>query len=260
MSLPIHVQATPQIAISIDPMMGCMPLNVNFINSTNGATSMEWDFGNGFSSTQFNTSTNYYQFGDFNVNAIAHNYSFAYNLDCPVDTQIIISVFPKPESNFTLSSNASCGDTASVSVENLSIGASSYLWTWQNINSFEFEPPITLIDEGFIPIQLIASNHYACADTVIQMYRLTGQPIPDFQANPEIGCMPLNANFNSLSTYGDQWEWDFGDGNNSNQGPQTIHEYDFAGSYTVSLRVGNENNNKSNGDCASKGRSRFQYE
>jgi gliding motility-associated-like protein len=241
LSLPIQVQAKPEINIAIDPMMGCMPLFVTFTNSTTFATSMEWDFGNGQTSTQFSTSTNYYQFGDYNVQAIAHNYSFASNLDCPVDTNIVISVFPKPESSFNLSSNASCGDSVSVSVDNLSNGATSYLWTWQQSNSFEFEPLVTLVDTGIFPVQLVVSNAFACADTAVQSYRLTGQPTPLFDANPAIGCMPLNADFSSLSAYGDYWEWNFGDGNTSTQGPVAQHEYLQAGNYTVSLRVANDN-------------------
>lgn len=241
LSLPIQVQAKPDINIAIDPMMGCMPLFVTFTNSTTFATSMEWDFGNGQTSTQFSTNTNYYQFGDYDVHAIAHNYNFSSNLDCPVDTNIVISVFPKPESSFNLSSNASCGDSVVVSVDNLSNGATSYLWSWQQSNSFEFEPLVTLVDTGYFPVQLVASNAFACADTAVQSYRLTGQPTPLFDANPAIGCMPLNADFTSLSAYGDYWEWNFGDGNTSTQGPITQHEYLQAGNYTVSLRVSNDN-------------------
>jgi gliding motility-associated-like protein len=241
MSLPIEVRATPQFNIAVDPMIGCMPLHVNFTNNTLYTSGMEWDFGNGMNSTSFNPSTNYYQHGEYLVNVIAHNYSFASNLDCPVDTQIVISVFPKPESSFTLSSSASCGDSASVNVDNQSNGAVSYLWSWQASNSFEFEPLITLSDTGYFPIKLVVSNQFSCADTAIQSYRLTGQPTPVFQVDPEVGCMPLDADFSSLTIYGDAWEWDFGDGNTSTQGPQTNHEYLLAGNYTVSLLVSNDN-------------------
>ena len=239
-ALPVQVINTPQINIDVDPMMGCMPLLVNFTNNTLFTSGMEWDFGNGLTSTSFNPSTNYYQFGEYLVDITAHNYSFAYNLDCPIDTQIVISVFPKPTSSFTMESNASCGDSVTVAVENISTGASSYLWSWQSSNSFEFEPLISVTDTGYFPIQLIVSNQFACTDTTSRMYRLTGQPLPQFIADPVIGCMPLSSNFSSLTPYGDRWEWDFGDGTTSNQGPNTQHEFVSSGNYTVSLLVGND--------------------
>jgi gliding motility-associated-like protein len=202
---------------------------------------MEWDFGNGLSSTSFNPSTNYYQFGEYPVDIIAHNFSFANNLDCPIDTQIVISVFPKPTSSFTLDSYASCGFDATVSALNASQDALSYLWEWQQQSSFEFEPIIAINDTGNIQIYLIVSNEFSCMDTTSNTYTLTAQPKANLNIQPPIGCEPLNVNFSSLDIYSDAWIWNFGDGISSQQGPDVIHEYENDGKYTLTLQVGNNN-------------------
>jgi gliding motility-associated-like protein len=241
LTLPIEVRNIPQLNIDVDPMMGCMPLNVNFFNNTLYTSGMEWDFGNGLSSTSFNPSTNYYQFGEYPVNITAHNYSFANNLDCPIDTQIVISVFPKPTSSFTLDSYASCGLEASVNVVNASQGGLSYLWKWQEQSSFEFEPIIAINDTGNIQIDLMVSNEFSCMDTTSNIYVLTAQPKANLNIEPPIGCEPLNVTFSALDVYGDAWIWNFGDGVSSQQGPDVLHEYENDGKYTLTLQVGNNN-------------------
>jgi PKD repeat protein len=69
-------------------------------------------------------------------------------------------------------------------------------------------------------------------------------PVADFTADITEGYLPLSINFNDLSIQGsgiiNQWNWDFGDTNNSSlQNP--IHIYQNPGIYSVSLEVTDEN-------------------
>ena len=237
----IDVQQIPLFDVVADPFNGCMPLNVNFTNNTSFSTGTDWDFGNGTTSSALNPSTFYPQPGEFSVQITAHNFNFANNLDCLADTNIIISVFPKPLSNFTLAANASCGSVANIPVSNLSQDGESYLWQWPEGFSLQFEPVITIIDTGVTRINLITSNAFSCSDTSYSDYVLTGQPTPALRIMPATGCAPHEAMFSSLSAFGDEWSWDFGDGTTSTQGPQVYHEYEDAGNYTISLSIGNDN-------------------
>ena len=65
-------------------------------------------------------------------------------------------------------------------------------------------------------------------------------PNADFSAIPTSGEVPLTVNFADISTNTPtSWQWDFGDGNNSNlQNPS--HIYQSAGSYTVILIATND--------------------
>ncbi|MFN5371961.1 MAG: PKD domain-containing protein, partial [Bacteroidia bacterium] len=236
----ITVQAIPDLSVFPNPSMGCMPLSVTLINNSTNVTSYEWDFGNGETSNSPVPGVEYLQPGDYDVNLIAHNYNFANNLDCPIDTQLTITVFETPVSSFSLDINTSCGDTARVGVSNASQGADSYLWKWEDNQSFLFEPSIFLSDTGLIPIDLVCSNVFGCRDTTTELYDLIGQPDARMRIRPPVGCEPLDVKFNSLSEYGDSWMWNFGDGtlNSEEQNPE--HTYETAGLYSVSLAVSNE--------------------
>lgn len=81
----------------------------------------------------------------------------------------------------------------------------------------------------------VAIWHGGCADTSECMYVQT--PLADFMGTPTYGYPPLTVNFSDLSTDAvSTWEWDFGDGNTSDQqNPTNI--YTEGGQYTVSLKI-----------------------
>lgn len=65
-------------------------------------------------------------------------------------------------------------------------------------------------------------------------------PEAAFTASPVSGTAPVTVTFTDTSTNGPtSWQWDFGDGERSTEQSPT-HEYGLAGSYTVTLRVGND--------------------
>ena len=69
----------------------------------------------------------------------------------------------------------------------------------------------------------------------------TSAPVAAFSANTTTGTAPLTVSFTDNSTGNPtSWSWDFGDGTKDTvQNP--VHIYQKAGSYTVSLIVGNQN-------------------
>lgn len=237
----VTVQAVPVIDILANPASGCTPLQVQFNNSTQFSTSSNWDFGNGFTSSAFSPTTIYSAVGTYVAKLTSHNYSFANNLDCSAIQEIPITVFPKPISNFTMSSQLACGPPAATDVQNLSTGAFAYLWQWDNLQSLQFEPTITFSDTGLKVISLIASNEFSCSDTTTAFFDVVGQPDPGLRIAPPAGCSPLSVEFESLTTYGDSWLWDFGDGTTSSEGALVNHEYASPGLYNLSLIVSNEN-------------------
>jgi gliding motility-associated-like protein len=237
----VTIQPLPLIDVVADPTSGCLPLFVQFTNSTLFSTSSEWDFGNTLSSTQYSPSTVYSSDGTYIAKLTAHNYNFAANLDCPANTEIPITVFPKPFSGFSTSESQVCGPPASTTVQNQSTGAFAYLWTWDNLQSLQENPAIVFADTGLHLITLVASNEYACSDTSTAFFDVVGQPNANLRIEPPNGCAPLAVDFEALSQYGDAWEWDFGDGFSASGNPTTQHVYPTAGAYQVTLRVSNEN-------------------
>jgi beta propeller repeat protein len=69
-------------------------------------------------------------------------------------------------------------------------------------------------------------------------------PVADFSTSVTSGEAPLSVQFTDLSKNVAGWNWNFGDGTNSNDQSPT-HTYSVAGTYTVNLIVSNEKGNAS---------------
>jgi gliding motility-associated-like protein len=120
-------------------------------------------------------------------------------------------------------------------------------WKWDLGNgtiSFLQNPSVTYFNSGQYTIKLVVYN--ATGDSNIniktQYINVNASPIVAFAGMPLNGCYPLPVNFTDQSTAGNgsitQWQWDFGDGNSSNQQNPT-HIYTGAGNYNVTLRLTN---------------------
>jgi gliding motility-associated-like protein len=72
-SLTVGQQVNINASFTATPTTGPKPLNVSFSNSSTGATSYLWDFGNGSTSSATNPSTVYLQSGTYTVFLIAMN-------------------------------------------------------------------------------------------------------------------------------------------------------------------------------------------
>jgi PKD repeat protein len=68
--------------------------------------------------------------------------------------------------------------------------------------------------------------------------------VSNFSSNVTNGSAPLLVQFIDLSKNSTEWNWDFGDGNNSRE-QNPMHNYLNIGTYTVNLTVSNTNNTDS---------------
>src|SRR5688500_17235929 len=62
---------SPAASFTFSPNQGCAPLNVQFTNTSTGAVSYQWTFGNGNSSTLANPSNIYSLPGNYTVTLTA---------------------------------------------------------------------------------------------------------------------------------------------------------------------------------------------
>src|SRR5258705_7697545 len=63
--------AQPVASFTVNQNNGCSPLNVQFTNTSTGAVSFFWDFGDGNTSTLTNPSNIYTNAGNYNVMLVA---------------------------------------------------------------------------------------------------------------------------------------------------------------------------------------------
>ncbi|MBL4736296.1 MAG: PKD domain-containing protein [Flavobacteriales bacterium] len=146
-----------------------------------------------------------------------------------------------PGASFLQDKNSAC-IPLSISFTNTSSNATSYYWDFGNGNTSTLETPTNVyLNAGIYDIILIATNSGGVSDTIMMVGAAIAfdQPVAGYYAQNTSSCLDGNfihfINTTSQSTY---WLWDFGDGNTSTD-QHPIHSYTNAGTYSVTLIVGN---------------------
>ena len=229
-------QLTDYIVVNGAPAATFTSLNppgspsVQFNNTTTGASSYHWDFGDGATSEAADTSHTYEADGTYTVTLIATN-------ACGSDTAM-------QEVTILLPPVASWEQTATEGCEGLSIQFNAapqgpgltYTWTFEGgepATSDLPDPTIVYDTAGTYAVQLIVTNA-AGADTIIQDDAIVVGPNPlaAFAANAILGQATVQ--FDNASIAASSFHWDFGDGA-TNEAANPAHNYEADGTYTVTL-------------------------
>ena len=226
----MHVLATPQVAFTATPTLGCQPLIVTFTDQTLNGVFYAWDFGDGNTSAVPSPVHVYSTPGQFNPQLIV-----AMPFGCADTLGTQINVNPRPTAAFTATPPNQCGAPVTVSFQNNSTGAIGFDWDFGNGQTSTLNFPTTTyatVDTYYV--SLIATNSFGCKDTAINPYYVFQIPTANFSFIPDSGCTPLTVQFIQGSQYAWTYTWDYGDGQTSNV-PSPAHVYPNTGHYNVSL-------------------------
>lgn len=197
---------------------GCAPFNINFQNTSVNAGSYFWDLGDG-------TTTNVFQPSHLYTNTTGFIQTFdvtliAYSVNGCNDTitQPII-VFPQANFDFELSNFDGCSPLT-VTMPFVS-GVQSYQWNFGNgQTSTSPIPTVTFTNFGTSPVEytvtLVGTSAFGCVDIATSTITVHPGPIAQFAISNTAGCSPLSIDFTNLSINGNSYNWDYGDGNTSN--------------------------------------------
>ena len=155
----------PIVDFTIDASAGCVPLTVNFTNSTEFADedTYLWQFGEGegFSNAQ-NPTYIYNNPGVFTVTLTAFN---DLGIAVTESREMAIEVFEQPQARFSVRPTTVYLPDKPVFFTNLSFGADAYLWDFGDGNtSTEFEPIHIYEKPGIYDVTLTAFNGDQCSD------------------------------------------------------------------------------------------------
>jgi len=216
----------PVSGFTTSTVSGCAPLAVTFTNSSTGATTYTWNFGDGNNSSLLNPSHTYTSVisstQNFSVQLISENSN-----GCKDTAHQIISMFPKP--SYTLSINPIIGcHPFTVNFPSIS-GASAYNWNFGDGGTSTLPSPVhTFTNSAPVNITytttLIAANSFGCSDTLNVFPTVYAKPVADFTFTPTSGCSPINVNFTNQSILNVANNWDFADGNLAT-GINTAHTF-----------------------------------
>ncbi|MDI6644141.1 MAG: DUF3344 domain-containing protein [Methanobacteriaceae archaeon] len=227
----------PTASFTGTPTSGVAPLPVQFTSTSIGATSYEWDFGDGQTSTDENPIHTYTDPGTYTVKLTVTGPGGSHT---ETKQDYITVNHPAPVASFTGTPTTGFAPLP-VQFTSTSTGTiNTYEWDFGDGNTSTAANPIhTYNVPGTYTVTLKVTGPGG-EDTKTEANYITVNhpaPVASFTATPTNGREPLKVQFNNHSTGTiNSYEWDFGDGAKSTAA-NPIHTYNRAGTYTVKLTV-----------------------
>ena len=220
----------PTADFEIEYTLGTNVVNLN--NNSIGATSFNWDFGNGQTSTAQNPSISYANDGTYTILLTATN-------DCgSTITSETITIITTPTAGFTASNTEGCAPRVVNFTDQSSSNATAWSWTFEGgtpSTSTAQNPTVSYSTPGVFSVSLVVSNEGGSAiSTIDDLVMITGAPTVDFTSV----INNLEVSFNNLSTGATSYLWEFGDDNTSTD-ENPVHTYANDGIYLVTLNAYN---------------------
>ena len=223
------VQATFSTSIN----EGCHPLDVDFINLSNGGFTYLWDFGDGTSSNANSPSHIYHNFADSAITRqIRLIATSRFNCSNEITGEIIIH--PKPKARFETDRIINC-PPFDVLIANTSLNSEHFTWNFGDGEILDTSSIDTLNhiynnltnDIASYSIKLIATTSFGCIDSSRQNIIVYPATVADFSVN-DAGCSPLTSYFVNESILGESYLWDFGDGSGLTVKDPTYMYFNFS--------------------------------
>ncbi len=217
------------IASFTNPANACVTFGVPFTNTTTGASTYAWTFGDGSTSTQTNPVHAYAATGNYAVTLIATT-TFGCR-DTAVGTVQLDTI---PDAQW-VADTVCIGNPTQFT--DLSAGSpANWAWTFGDGNTSTLQNPThTYATFGTFTVKLVVTNAFGCPDSLIRQVLVNPVPVANFTAPP--ACNGAPNIFTSTSTGSPtQWFWDFGDGNTATIANPT-HVYALPNTYNVTLIV-----------------------
>lgn len=223
-----------------NPTSCSVPHTVSFTNTTTGAVSYQWNFGDGTTATASNPTHTYSAFGNYTVTLIATN---AYGCsDTLVKTDYIkLQATDVQINNLPSNGCAPLSRVFSATVTTVD-PVVSYQWNFGDGNTGTGATPTHVYTvAGDYTISVIITTASGCTDTatVVNGISVGVKPTANFSATPRDVCAKMPVYFTDLSTGNiTQWLWSFGDGGSSTlQNPN--YQYQDTGHFDVQLIIWN---------------------
>jgi len=231
-TLPIEVVGKPVVAFTVTNV--CVGQSTTFNNTSTGATTWKWNFGDGppaGTSTVKNPTYTYATAGTYTVKLVAST-----GAGCVDSTTNTITVNPSPVGAATASTV--CQGTGTV-FTNTTTGASTYKWSFGDTppgTSTVAGPTYTYPAAGSYTATLISTSANGCTDTIKVPVVVNPSPTGTFTVPPV--CLGTASVFTLTTTNmaGGTYAWTFGDGGTS-AAQNPTYTYATAGAFNVSVTL-----------------------
>lgn len=243
----VTVWGVPTADLSIESLEGCYPVDVTFVNGSEGHEVVEWNYGNGeFGLNQDSIHTKTF----FNPTSELITYTTAIVVQndhgCSATDEVEFEVGPYLNAQFDVVTEG-CSPVEA-EIINQSEGAAAFIWNFNDGSapSNEENPVHTFLnttdEDVTYHMELIAMSAYGCADTLSIGVDVYATPHAQFSVSPAIQTYPnttVGINNSSVAAESAVQYWSFGDGDEVASDQPIFHTYNSWGTYNITLLVDN---------------------
>ena len=238
----ISVSPNPKAGFTNTTSQSCsVPFQVTFTDTTTGAVSWNWNFGDGTTGNTQIASHLYLLPGSYTVSLTIKNANGC--TSTVIKNNLVIVSLPKI--GFSGAKPLSgCVPLTVVFTDTASAGLipiSSYIWDFGNgttITTATPTAPCTYTTAGVFNVKLTIVTTTGCKDSLTKIgYVQTGAtPVANFKASPDTICFGKAVSFTDLSTGNpNSWFWKYGDGGTDTLVQNPNHVYGDTGTFNVTL-------------------------
>ncbi len=164
----IEYYPAPELDVEPDDWDVCVPATVTFNNLSypNEGYSVDWNFGDGYTSDDYSPTHTFETPGAYNVQLVMRSPT-----GCVSDTTLEqpILVGEPLEAQFLYSPERPSNFRKEVQFIDQSLNASEWEWTINEELFYDSDPVYIFPDTGFYQIQLVVTHEYGCVDTAIKI-------------------------------------------------------------------------------------------
>ncbi len=234
-TLPVTVFPSPLADFEMDQDQGCSPLQVNFTQTSSGAVSYQWNFGDGAQSDDPDPQHSYVVTDGEQSQVFYSHLQVTNAFGCTDDTQQNIEVHPSVAVQFEADKTEGCSPVT-VSFTNNSEGTGvTYSWDYgdgqqsdiqdsEHTHTFVNNDPLR--DTVFV-VTLSAQRGDFCETVQQKLIRVKATPVAGFSLSEAQGCEPFDLVIQNESTPGLSYYWQPGNGEPEEPLGDNSHDYTY---------------------------------
>ncbi|HRH60875.1 MAG TPA: PKD domain-containing protein, partial [Chitinophagaceae bacterium] len=239
----IIVDTPPKALAQVFPLEGCVPLTIDFKDSSNAGsgtiTNWLWDFGDGNTSPRPNPTNTYNAQGTYTVTLYVENSKGCKDI-AVLTKNLTVGSPPAVDFSYNIPADTICASVP-VKFKNLTTGGvTSWRWDFGDEDtSTRYSPVHVFQDTGYMTVTLVAFNN-GCSVSVTKDSIVYTLP-PVVKIGYGFSCdSPLVRSFKAKYLGAYNINWTFGDGLSSTDS-LPVHTYTSPGTYFVKLYADNPN-------------------
>jgi gliding motility-associated-like protein len=169
-TVSVFVESIPTVTFDVNATEGCLPLTVNFTNTTPNSANCTWNI-NGASFVNCGPmSYTFQEAGCFDISLTTDSPNGCTNT---ITMDELICAYPNPIADFNLSTNTIFDGNNTIGIQNTSSGGIEYIWNYGDETSDTLYSPESHTYGGTLQssylISLIAISEQGCIDSTSQL-------------------------------------------------------------------------------------------